>query len=1095
MKKKLIHGFLMAAVIVVSIGSFVSCTDREEDRLQELQQSLLRDTVFVHQVLTEQIDSLEALKKRMDELEAKCKANCQAVKDELAKYVKVADFDVAMLNINNKFENYYTKTEVQNEITNYFTTHIADYYTKTEINNLFTTKLANYYTKEELDALLSTKLADYYTKLEIDGKLGDYYNKSEIDTKLADYYTKDQVYTKQEIINLFTTYLNDYYKKSETYSKDEVNTLFAQQKDYIDNAIKDFVKEADVIAIVLREIQDANSDIYKAIHSDVVTTLHSEKFGTTTSLTADQMADLLKTLETTLGTVQANATEALNWVNANKDAFETLKQDVQNLKENVAEKSVVEALQQTVAGIQANLDLLLNRIVAAETKAEAAKAQALANKTAIDSLKHLTDSLGDLIKANNTDLLAEINQMKADAQALEDKVNQNKATADGYYNELKQLIQDKTVEVAQKLQNTDQRLSDLDEAYKAADEALSDRIDELDDKVAALQNDMAEVKEKLTDLTEVVKTHMENLITSVIIQGAANPIFGELVLPTGMQTNVLAARYGYAKGAVTFPSRTYSAYASEADYDRVTAEDMTAMLGSGESFESITLTKDQLLMEEGEDNAGKVYVTVNPNTVNFEGVQFSLVNSQDKESGIKIGELKKSDHLLTYGYNYTRAANNGFYEANAQLVNPNNALPRVDTESAKDAAAAVKDILNKKGSLSQNATTFAAGVAKTLASISLDRYGLKATWTDKDVNGNDVEHSTYSDYNIAAVAVRGLPYSFANSYDFDHIPGLDRIENLIGRVIGRIKAEIPGQININISELNIESIKMVDFDELKGDGKFIITIPIHEIALKAGETVKMEDVVIHIPGHYDNEKVWHDGYDMHIGEFVVKENYYVEFTVTVNIEDKIKAIYDELEKPMGAVEDIIKDVNNYIADVKDLVNQINSITASLSDRLDNIQNKIANYLDKLDEKFVKYLTPNKLLQPLLLANTKNGVARLSQTKELPTRIGTNQFTLVATSWTGELLAPAYKKFVGVTNVYDSQNYNYNAQETTGVDCREALNAVNKGDLRKVIDGNQHKITFKADPKYNGRGLVYELLYMGLDFNGKIATQKYYVLVP
>jgi hypothetical protein len=114
---------------------------------------------------------------------------------------------------------------------------------------------------------------------------------------------------------------------------------------------------------------------------------------------------------------------------------------------------------------------------------------------------------------------------------------------------------------------------------------------------------------------------------------------------------------------------------------------------------------------------------------------------------------------------------------------------------------------------------------------------------------------------------------------------------------------------------------------------------------------------------------------------------------------------------------------------------------------------------------------------------------------LPTRIGTNQFTLVATSWTGELLAPAYKKFVGVTNVYDSQNYNYNAQETTGVDCREALNAVNKGDLRKVIDGNQHKITFKADPKYNGRGLVYELLYMGLDFNGKIATQKYYVLVP
>lgn len=1071
----------MAAVIVASIGSLVSCTDREEDRLQELQQSLLRDTIFVHQVLTEQIDSLEALKKRMDELEAKCQANCNAVKAELAKYVLVSDFDVAMLNINNKFENYYTKTEVQNEIKNYFDTHIADYYTKTEINNLFTTKLANYYTKAELDALLTTKLADYYTKGEIDGKL-------------ADYYTKSEVYTKTEIINLFTTYLSDYYKKSETYTKDEVNTLFSQQKTYIDNAIKDFVKEADVIAIVLREVKDANSEIYKAIHSDIVTTLHSEKFGTTTSLTADEMADLLKVLETTLGTVQANATEALNWVNANKDAFETLKTDVQNLKNNTADKSVVEALQQTVAGIQANLDLLLNRIVAAETKAEAANAQALANKTAIDSLKHITDSLGDVIKANNTDLLKEINQMKADAQALEDKVNENKQKADDYYNELKQLIEDKTREVAENLQNTDQRLSDLDEAYKAADEALSERIDDLNDKVTDLQNEMEEVKEKLSDLTEVVKTHMEHLITSVIIQGASNPIFGELVLPIGVQTNILAAHYGYAKGAVTFPSRTYSAYATEDDYNRVTAEDMTAMLGSGESFESVTLTKDQLLMEEGEDNAGKIYVTVNPNTVNFEGVQFSLVNSQDKESGIKLGELKKSDHLLTYGYNYTRAANNGFYEAEAQLVNPNDALPRVNTEAAKDAAKAAKDILSRAGSMKDNATTFAAGVAKTLASVSLDRYGLKATWTDKDVDGNEVEHNTYSGYDVAAVAVRGLPYSFGNSLTFDRVPGIDKIESLIGRIINRIKAEIPGKISINIDELEIPEIKMTDFDILSGDGSFVITIPVKELALKAGDVIKMEELEFHIPAYTDGDNVYHPEQIIKIGEFTVKENYYVEFNVTVDIAEQVKKIYEELQKPITDVNDVIKEINKYIADVKDVLEEVNKLT-NIGGKLDDIQSEINSYLDKFNDKFGKWMTPNKFLQPLLLAKTSNGIGRLSQSKELPTKVGSNEFTLVATSYTAELLAPAYKKFIGVTNVFDSNNYNYNAQETTGVDCREALNAANRGDLRKVINGDQHKVHFKADSKYNGRGFIYELLYMGLDYNGKIATQKYYVLVP
>ena len=78
------------------------------------------------------------------------------------------------------------------------------------------------------------------------------------------------------------------------------------------------------------------------------------------------------------------------------------------------------------------------------------------------------------------------------------------------------------------------------------------------------------------------------------------------------------------------------------------------------------VTKDAgsvLLGDEG--NAGTLYMTINPNTVDFTGLNVSLVNSQDEFSGAELSGLAPSNEVLSFGY--TRAKKNGFYEAKATI--------------------------------------------------------------------------------------------------------------------------------------------------------------------------------------------------------------------------------------------------------------------------------------------------------------------------------------------------------------------------------------------------------------------------------------------
>ena len=77
---------------------------------------------------------------------------------------------------------------------------------------------------------------------------------------------------------------------------------------------------------------------------------------------------------------------------------------------------------------------------------------------------------------------------------------------------------------------------------------------------------------------------------------------------------------------------------------------------------------------------------------------------------------------------------------------------------------------------------------------------------------------------------------------------------------------------------------------------------------------------------------------------------------------------------------------------------------------------------------------------------------------------------VASSYTGEILAPAYKKYVHVTKAPEGAH-------VTGVN------------LNKVINGNLHKIGFEADKEG-----TYEITYEAVDYSGVKVAKTFYVKV-
>ena len=471
---------------------------------------------------------------------------------------------------------------------------------------------------------------------------------------------------------------------------------------------------------------------------------------------------------------------------------------------------------------------------------------------------------------------------------------------------------------------------------------------------------------------------------------------------------------------------------------------------AAEGNEDWGVKANQVLGKNG--NAGYLYVSLNPTEIEPSLVKVELVNSQGEPAkGFKLGDIQETDKVLTYGY--TRASKNGFYEIPVIASDPQNDDIALDKGSLKEAAQTVLgELKNPKGN-DLDLSKIASALYKNNLNNKLQAYTVKATYHLYDPSLKKlVEKHAVAQYNVAAFAVKPLSFNFAKDNQY-----LDKLsdwsmENLL----------LP-----TVSDKVNKYIKGIKF-EVKYDGeteKNMYTI----LAARNFKAIQDGNDVIITSGYW----VW----DAEKQEYVMEEykripnatvkTYYSYQDSWVNIEDLSSGNliwgpeYEEeylyvIETTDNTIGDLLASLNKQIeGKLGDIKNDLSKIPA----KWDNVANKVNPLLKKV---YSKIASANKLLQPTMLYMDKNNNPNTLSTLggRLGTRfVGTGKTTLYATSWTAELLAPAYLKSVYVKEA-----------------GAKVYLADGKTLAKTPFDGN--KIIFDAE-----KAGEYTIVYKAIDYSG------------
>ena len=799
-----------------------------------------------------------------------------------------------------------------------------------------------------------------------------------------------------------------------------------------------------------------------------------------------------KTLAEVLADVSETATDAQTTANKNDAQLKSLFNEMTNLNDAVSqlkcvtdlsdkvltlEKTLnggdgVDGLVKKVSDIRSDLTTLCNGWTGnlKDLSDEAAKALALAKEDSarIDKLaSDHQDSITEinkqikLLNGKYDNLQLDVNAAKADAAAA-------KKQADSLFNETKRLI-DSANQVAMAHINDTLAVTkrELETAFKAADEALSEKIDSLDAALNSLLN-------KLSD-------RMYKMVTGVIIQGTENYVTGSVNTPFDISSNVLAAFYGSNKTGVnvTFPMGAVSGYSS----CYVRPEEATGFtpLIAGETV----LAADATAMYEESDvyggNAGRLYVTVNPSSADMSGLQCSLVDTRDDAAaGYGTFTLNKcNDRQMKFGW--TRSAEtNGFYVANANVVDPQAAKADVNVETLKDVA---KDVLNKVTKSGTSRLSIAEAVSTVYKELNnkLVAYAVKIPGTYVDSLGVEHERNIYSQYKLAATAVKPLSYATLKDGLSKQIPMLPTLESK-GIIIDMDQFKWTPISEMDSIEVTVELDNYPDINNITINGDPVVKVDVTQPQAVIKKVYENKTTGV----RYEEDKL-PAGADL-------KDYYLVDITVTVTDADVKLSDFDfsgvkvtigtktetmKVKVPMDEFNAMIRDINDQVGGMLDNVTSVAEKLNNAVQSVDNYINRMNSYIQKINNKLRNI---NSLLQITLMYETSNGgYAQVNalNSASAATQMSLNGKTegailLKPTSYTAEMFAPALKKYVAVTSAPSAAAQNFaNAGEN----------------MNKVLDGRCREVMFQA----NQPGL-YEITYSAVDFYGYITTRKFYINV-
>lgn len=570
-------------------------------------------------------------------------------------------------------------------------------------------------------------------------------------------------------------------------------------------------------------------------------------------------------------------------------------------------------------------------------------------------------------------------------------------------------------------------------------DSVANVLQGVDKKMNARIDSLAGITKDLGERLDVLEDARKKQITGIIVQQVHNPAFGSYnSLVTNVQTNILVAYFGSANGAKSFPKD--KAYTGEKE-----------LIFDGET-----------LLSDNEANAGTVYLTINPNDVEFDGLDgLKLVNSQDRESAVKLGTFKKSDAVLNSGY--TRAADNGFYEAPASisaeaLADPNVHI-NIDKSAVKTALSdfiAIRDGASAKIALKD----FAKVAIDVVQAMRLEALAVKCPWKDKAG-----EHAVYSNYNMAAVAVQPLGFEAVDAVFDKEGNGFfwrayDQIQDFVTRAAKKVGKKIADQIDKQfmldrfdgkLSDIyaKLDHLKKVDMDEFHNveltaqvtipEIKLDFWVPVTEQEINVGKIyVEVPDVYDPVTGKWTTalkEVVFEgnptvSGGKVHVVHTVPAQTVDAKVTMTKEefteafqpIINNINNNYDDIDKVFDAFKSVILDVNTMIDNIN-----------KLEDKLENATylNRVFAYLDKFANKFANAVPA--MFKPVLLVSSDKGfgVAGFGL-NSVPV---SGQVTVIPTTYSAELLAPIYKRYIRVNDnpgqILDSRTLDITSQLKKG----------------------------------------------------------------
>ena len=555
---------------------------------------------------------------------------------------------------------------------------------------------------------------------------------------------------------------------------------------------------------------------------------------------------------------------------------------------------------------------------------------------------------------------------------------------------------------------------------------LDGRVSTLETKVKNMAEDIATLQTEVNSLETWLVEAFAKLVYGVEISGTYNNMLGSINIP-GFEPKMLINNYGVAEVKGSFPksAKTYGVTPIEwaANKQLGTTEKNPGFAGYVYANVNRYLDSTPMLSKA---QGGDIFEITIANTAG-ESVKGLVVKNTDAEGGA-------TTDVLNWGW--TRADNNIFkFEVDYQGETTKDFEPaKLDLSKFKADLKKVWQDKNKATGTSKEALGhLVADLYYNLATkdYNMKKYALKFAWKDAtalnesnadytadatDANGDVIkydaskeekvglDHIVTSEAELVFVTVKALGFNAGGTF-------ADTVEGYVNKVKWTFeKAEV---------------IENKIFDKIKAQIPNFDPATIQNISAKSNtETIAQGDLVT-------------DGTDWWIS---------MDTNGTFNGGTDIK------------MTEIIKPLNTDLGSIKDMFAQLNQLKAKLNG------STVTHWVEKFTNRFNTLLKNNsdQILQPVLLAIDKEGnVNRVSGSKAAPYEVS-GEVRLEPTTYTAELFAPAYAKFLG---------------------CKD----IKADGFNTIITSNEKVIKFTPEA-----GKTYEIVYEAVDYTGEIKDHTYYI---